>query len=101
MFLSYDLTTFQILGQIWKFVKSFVCILVQTLTPKGHFEINCPLKTPVEEDYYLTRSFISLKRLKHFLSWLLAHIAWHPKKVSWEQYHLNENLVQPDNKERD
>jgi hypothetical protein len=55
----------------------------------------------VEEDYYLTRSFISLKRLKHFLSWLLAHIAWHPKKVSWEQYHLNENLVQPDNKERD
>ena len=59
------------------------------------------LKTLVEEDYYLTRSFISLKRLKHFLSWLLAHIAWHPKKVSWEQYHLNENLVQPDNKERE
>ena len=42
--LSYDLTTFQILGQ--KFVKFFGCILVQkdilvqTMTPKGHFEIN-------------------------------------------------------------
>ena len=36
--LSYDLTTFQILGQ--KFVKFFVGILVQTMTPKGHFEIN-------------------------------------------------------------
>ena len=36
--LSYDLTTFQILGQ--KFVKFFIGILVQTMTPKGHFEIN-------------------------------------------------------------
>jgi hypothetical protein len=36
-----DLTTFQILGQ--KFVKFFVGILVQTMTPKGHFEINWPL----------------------------------------------------------
>ena len=36
--LSSDLTTFQILGQ--KFVKFFVGILVQTITPKGHFEIN-------------------------------------------------------------
>ena len=36
--LSYDLTTFQILGQ--KFVKFFVGILVQTMIPKGHFEIN-------------------------------------------------------------
>ena len=35
---AYDLTTFQILGQ--KFVKFFVGILVQTMTPKGHFEIN-------------------------------------------------------------
>ena len=39
--LSYDLTTFQILGQ--KFVKFFVGILVQTMRPKGHFEINWPL----------------------------------------------------------
>ena len=31
--LSYDLTPFQILGQ--KFVKIFVDILVQTMTPKG------------------------------------------------------------------
>ena len=36
--LSYDLTTFQILGQ--KFVKFFIGILVQTMTPRGHFEIN-------------------------------------------------------------
>ena len=38
---SYDLTTFQILGQ--KFAKFFVGILVQTITPKGHFEINWPI----------------------------------------------------------
>ena len=36
--LPYDLTTFQILGK--KFVKFFVGILVQIMTPKGHFEIN-------------------------------------------------------------
>ena len=36
--LSYDLTTFQILGQ--KFVKFSVGILVQMMTLKGHFEIN-------------------------------------------------------------
>ena len=36
-----DLTTFQILGQ--KLSKNFVGILVQTMTPKGHFEINWPL----------------------------------------------------------
>ena len=39
--LSYDLTIFQILGQ--KLSKIFVGILVQTMTPKGHFEINWPL----------------------------------------------------------
>jgi hypothetical protein len=36
--LSYDLTTFQILGQ--KLSNFFVAILVQTMTPNGHFEIN-------------------------------------------------------------
>ena len=36
--LSYDLTTFQILGQ--KFSNFFVGILVQMMTPKGQFEIN-------------------------------------------------------------
>ena len=36
--LSYDLTTFQILGQ--KLSNFFVGILVQTMTTKGHFEIN-------------------------------------------------------------
>ena len=41
MLLSYELTTFQILRQ--KFVKSFVGILVQMITPKGHFEIKWPL----------------------------------------------------------
>ena len=41
MTLSYDLTTFQILGQ--KFAKFFVGILVQTIIPKGHFEISWPL----------------------------------------------------------
>ena len=35
--LSYDLTSFQILGQ--KFSNFFVGILVQTMTRKGHFEI--------------------------------------------------------------
>ena len=39
--LSYDLTFFQILGQ--KFVKFLIGILVQPMTPKGHFEINWPL----------------------------------------------------------
>ena len=39
--LSYYLTTFQIIGQ--KFSNFFVGILVQTMTPKGHFEINLPL----------------------------------------------------------
>ena len=39
--LSYDLTTFQILGQ--NLSNFCVGILVQTLTPKGHFEINWPL----------------------------------------------------------
>ena len=49
--LSYDLTPFQILGQ--KFVKFlgrnlsnfFLGILVQTMTPKGHFEMNWRIKT--------------------------------------------------------
>ena len=36
--LSYDLTTFQIPGQ--KISNFFVGILVQTITTKGHFEIN-------------------------------------------------------------
>ena len=39
--LSYDLTTFQILGQ--NLSNFCVGILVQRLTPKGHFEINWPL----------------------------------------------------------
>ena len=37
-----DFTTFQILGQ--KFVKFFFGILVQTMTPKVHFETNWPLE---------------------------------------------------------
>ena len=36
--LPYDLTIFQILGQ--KLSNFFVGILVQTMTAKGHFEIN-------------------------------------------------------------
>ena len=36
--LFYDLTIFQILGQNLSYF--FVGILVQTMTPKGHFEIN-------------------------------------------------------------
>ena len=36
--LSYDLTTFQI--PVQKFSSLFVGILVQTMAPKGHFEIN-------------------------------------------------------------
>ena len=39
--LSYDLIPLQILGQ--KFVK--FGIVVQTMTPKGHFEIKLPLGT--------------------------------------------------------
>ena len=42
-----DLTTFQILGQ--NLSNIFVGNLVQTMTPKGHFEINSPLKSK----YYL------------------------------------------------
>ena len=45
--LSYDLTIFQILGQ--KVVKFFVGILVQTMTPKGHFEINWSLETNIRK----------------------------------------------------
>ena len=45
MRLSYDLTTFQILGQ--KLSNFFVGILVQTMTPKGHSEINWPLAIAV------------------------------------------------------
>ena len=36
--LSYKLTTFQIPGQ--KLSNFFVGILVETMTPRGHFEIN-------------------------------------------------------------
>ena len=36
--LSYKLTTFQIPGQ--KLSKKFVGILVETMTPRGHFENN-------------------------------------------------------------
>ena len=36
--LSYEMTTFQIPGQ--KLSKNLVGILVQTMTPNGHFEIN-------------------------------------------------------------
>jgi hypothetical protein len=39
--LSYDLTSFQILGQ--NLSNFFVGILVQATTPKEHFEINWPL----------------------------------------------------------
>ena len=38
---SYDLTTFQILGQ--KLSKFIVDVLVQTMVPKGQFEMNWPL----------------------------------------------------------
>ena len=38
VFLSYGLTTLQIQGQ--KFSNFFVGILVQTMKPKGNFEIN-------------------------------------------------------------
>ena len=41
--LSYKLTTFQIPGQ--KLSNFFVGILVETMTPRGHFEINWPLKS--------------------------------------------------------
>ena len=44
MTLSYDLTTFQIQGQ--NLSNFFVGILVETMTPKGHFEINWPLVWP-------------------------------------------------------
>ena len=60
--LSYDLTTFQILGQ--KFVKFFVGILVQTMTSKRHFEINWPVDedtealpvTAADVDGFMTKS---------------------------------------------
>ena len=42
---SYDLTTIQLLGQ--NLSNFLVGILVQTMTPKGHFEINWPLSAPL------------------------------------------------------
>jgi phage FluMu protein Com len=62
--LTYDLTSFQILGQ--KFSKNFVSILVQTMTSKGHFEINWPL---VQLEYvgnnvmYNNRDFVACNNL--------------------------------------
>ena len=39
--LSYGLTTLKILGQ--NLSNSFIGLLVQMMTPNGHFEINWPL----------------------------------------------------------
>ena len=58
MTLSYDLTTFQILGQ--NLSNFFVGILVQTMTPKGHFEINRPL---INEKIVHTKILIEHTRL--------------------------------------
>jgi hypothetical protein len=52
------LTLFQILGQ--KFVKFFVGILVQKVTPKGHFEINWPLGLSWNKEMHLLKyNFLS------------------------------------------
>ena len=61
MLLSYDLTTFQILGQ--NMSDFFVSILVQIMTPKGHFEINWPLT-----DWLSLKFGIQTHRLKFKLN---------------------------------
>ena len=55
--LSYKLTTFQIPGQ--KLSNFFVGILVETMTPRGHFEINWPLTYSSWESWVFQTDFLS------------------------------------------
>ena len=59
-----DFTTFQILGQ--KLSNFFVGILVETMTPKGHFEINWPLEP---RDSSLTPCHLQGVLFWFFLAW--------------------------------
>ena len=71
---------FKILGQ--NLSNFFVGILVETMTPKGHFEINWPL--PSHHHSFIRQSYFELsycetKSLFHdtfFLSFLLYRIQW-------------------------
>ena len=66
--LSYDLTTFQIPGQ--KLSNFFVGILVEMMTPKGHFEINRPLARVLEVQHFgysykvMTNMYLSKEKHK-------------------------------------
>ena len=59
--LCYDLTTFQILGQ--NLSNFFLGILVQTMTPKGHFEINWPLNKKDFNDVTAAPFLVSFSQL--------------------------------------
>ena len=64
MLLTYDSSTFQILGQ--KLSKIFVGILVQTMTPKGHFEINWPLADNIKIISFVCRLRVISKNFKEY-----------------------------------
>ena len=68
--LSYDLTPFQILGQ--KFSNFFVGSLVQTMTPKGHFEINWSLTEIVHRRTYIQWLWFYSNALS-IQAWILRH----------------------------
>ena len=80
--LSYDLTPFQILGQ--NLSNFFVAILVRTMTPKRHFEINWPLPVAI---YYSTFHMHSCKYF--FPLWIssefkkMEYIPYLPKILKW------------------
>ena len=85
--LSYDLITFQIPGQ--KFSNFFVGILVQTITPKGHFEINWPLDVHIATKLLLSVMLKNQILGIHFQGTLIAcpiqllkmfHRAWNLRK---------------------
>ena len=101
--LSYKLTTFQIPGQ--KLSNFFVGILVETMTPRGHFEINWPLPSPlnfrllnhslwwnVSFSFFNSFKKINKKLLfSHFSCKFLVIIL----KVSWFQNVLLESSFRP------
>ena len=99
-----DLTTFQILGQ--NLSNFFVGILVETMTPKGHFEINWPLANPANQPisdklpnwHFLTHAcnlifwgakWLNLKCLRRILSEIVYSWANTYKQVSKKEIEKN------------
>ena len=71
--LSYELTTFQIPGQ--KLSNFFVGILVETMTPRGHFEINWPLVFFIFWKARDDANWNSARRVVFHASQILNHIS--------------------------